>query len=164
VRSHGFDLFFADNYAAVVRALAVATGDPMAAEEMAQEAFARALRRWRDVASMDRPATWVYVVAVREFGRQRRHRSYATDRQRLLASSIEAPPDPAAALDEHDRLARLVNELAPRQRMAVVLRFYADLSLAEVADAMDCAVGTAKATIHAALAHLRVHLGSEDDR
>ena len=164
MRSNGFDRFFADNYADVVRALAVASGDPAAAEEVAQEAFARAFRRWDDVATMDRPATWVYVVAVREFGRQHRHRSYAADRHRLLAASISDPPDPSAAVDARDWFARTVNELAPRQRMAVVLRFYVGLSLAEVADAMNCAVGTAKATIHAGLAHLRVDLESGEDR
>ena len=47
-------------------------------------------------------------------------------------------------------------QLAPRQRAAVVLRYLADLSVSEVAGAMGCSLGTAKATIHQALNRLRV--------
>ena len=51
-----------------------------------------------------------------------------------------------------------IKKLPTRQRLAVTLRYYADLPLAEVAAAMGCAVGTAKSTLHAALTHLRVDL------
>jgi DNA-directed RNA polymerase specialized sigma24 family protein len=49
--------------------------------------------------------------------------------------------------------------LAPRQRVAIVLRYLGDLQVAEVAKAMGCSEGTAKATLHTALAKLRTHLG-----
>jgi hypothetical protein len=52
--------------------------------------------------------------------------------------------------------------LAPRQRVASVLRYLGDLQVAEVAKAMGCSEGTAKATLHTALAKLRTHLGTPE--
>lgn len=54
-RGDGFDGFFDEYYGAVARSLALACGDRHAAEEATQEAFARALDRWRSVRAMERP-------------------------------------------------------------------------------------------------------------
>ena len=56
-----------------------------------------------------------------------------------------------------------ITTLPPRQREAVVLRYLADLPLADVAEAMGCALGTVKATLHQALGSLRVELEEDDD-
>jgi len=48
-----------------------------------------------------------------------------------------------------------LGHLAPRQRMAIVLRYYADLPVKQIAKAMQCREGTVKATLHAALGILR---------
>jgi RNA polymerase sigma factor (sigma-70 family) len=53
--------------------------------------------------------------------------------------------------------------LPARQRAVVVLRFLADLSTADVADALRCAEGTVKSTLHSALAHLRVEMDEQED-
>jgi len=53
--------------------------------------------------------------------------------------------------------------LPPRQRQAVVLRYLADLPLADVANAMGCALGTVKATLHEALRAMRVELEEDED-
>jgi RNA polymerase sigma factor (sigma-70 family) len=55
-----------------------------------------------------------------------------------------------------------IARLPERQRVAIVLRYLADLPLVDVAAAMGCAVGTVKSTLHAARARLEVDLG--DDR
>jgi len=70
--------------------------------------------------------------------------------------------DEAVAPDDHaDRLAvrAAVAGLPDRQRAALVLRYFADLSLADTAEAMGCAPGTVKALTHQALAGLRSRLG-----
>ena len=151
-----FDEFFADHYAWVVGSLALACGDRGEAEDAAQEGFTKAMLRWRSVSRYDRPATWVYVVAVRELRRslRRRERSSAAD----LAD--DAPVlDPAVAVVTTDVITRALDRLAPRQRLAVVLRFHGDLTVPDVAKAMQCSEGTVKATLHAALSRLRVDLG-----
>jgi RNA polymerase sigma factor (sigma-70 family) len=106
---------------------------------------------------MERPVAWVFVVAMNRARRDLRRESAAP---RLPAVDlVRDPADPATArLTVLNGLARL----APRQRAAVVLRYLADLQISEVAAAMGCSEGTAKATLHAALANLRVRV--DDDQ
>jgi RNA polymerase sigma-70 factor (ECF subfamily) len=150
-----FEAFFDEYYEQVRRALTVALRDPALAEDAAQEAFARAYVQWRSVSRMERPAGWVYVDALRG---GRRHGA-------KRAGHVDAAPspDPADRVAEHESLDRMLERLPERQRIAVVLRYLADLPLADVADAMDCAVGTVKSTLHAALTRLRVEMTDLDD-
>jgi RNA polymerase sigma factor (sigma-70 family) len=149
-----FESFFGQHYEPVRRSLAVALGDALLAEELAQDAFTRALRNWRRVGSMDRPAGWVYIVALRA-ARRRRRGPPATDRLRTV-------PDGAEAVATTTSLDIVIAGLPERQRVALVLRFHADLPLADVAAAMGCAIGTVKSTLHAALARLGETLVEED--
>ena len=153
VRVVDFDEFFAQHYRGVVAALKLAVVDQSLAEDAAQEAFVRALRRWRTVGRLDRPATWVYVVAMREARRQvRRRASEPTDMGKGTMVDV------AEAVTEGLPLREAMARLPPRQREAVTLRFLADLPVADIARAMGCRQGTVKSTLHAALANLRVEL------
>jgi RNA polymerase sigma-70 factor (ECF subfamily) len=151
-----FEAFFSDRYDEVRRALTVAFGDPRLAEECAQEAFVRAFVRWKRIRKMESPAGWVYVVATN-----------VARRRRAWTSDAEVPPmaDPAEAIVDRASLACGIAQLPDRQRIAVVLRYLADLPIADVATAMGCAQGTVKSTLHTALARLRVALDdSQEDR
>src|SRR5437763_955784 len=64
-RSASFEVFYEAHHDVVRRSLTAAFGDPSLAEDAEQEAFARAYLHWSRVARMERPAGWVYVVAVR---------------------------------------------------------------------------------------------------
>jgi len=154
-----FDAFFAEAYPSVVRALGFALGDQGAAEDAAQEAFAKAYRRWSSVSQAERPAAWVYVVAVRD---ARRRLSRLERLSRRVAAQPgredEAGPDVAGDAD----MVAAVAALPPRQRLAVVLRYWADLDEAAMAEAMGCARGTVKATLSAALTKLRVAQQDEE--
>jgi RNA polymerase sigma-70 factor, ECF subfamily len=155
-----FDEFFAAHYGELARTLAVALADRPAAEEAAQEALTRALRRWRHVRTLDRPAAWLYVVAmnhVRDRWR-REHREPQWDLE-LDTTTLDPSGSVATAVSVRDAIATL----PARQREAVVLRYLADLQLADVAEAMGCAVGTVKATLHQALRSLRVELEEDED-
>jgi RNA polymerase sigma-70 factor (ECF subfamily) len=155
-----FDAFFAEHQVPVVRALTLALGDRARAEDAAQEAFAKAHRQWRRVAMMDRPVAWVYVVALNKARRDRRRELEAP-----APDILGEAPDPAAAVTVGVSVRAALDQLAPRQRLAVVLRYLADLQVDEVAAAMGCTVGTAKATLHTARARLRIELapGEDDD-
>jgi RNA polymerase sigma-70 factor (sigma-E family) len=153
----GFADFVSEHYPAVQRALALASGDPHGAEDATQEAFARALRHWDRVAAMERPVAWVYVVGANVVRRRARR-----DRAR--------PAPPAAFVPDHIEHATTtvtiraaLETLTTRQRLVVVLRYLGDLSTAEVGEAMGCAPGTVKSTLHTALAKLRVELQEEDE-
>src|SRR4051812_9219017 len=121
------------------------------AEEAAQEAFVKAWLRWPRVAAMERPASWVYVVAVRHAYRGKRRAldrpSAAADVQRDVADAV---------IDRLEQRRLLVETLAPRQRLMVVLRYHCDLRLEEIAEATGTSVGTVKSTLHTALGRLRV--------
>jgi RNA polymerase sigma-70 factor (ECF subfamily) len=64
-------------------------------------------------------------------------------------------PDPIADVASHMAIMTALGRLAPRQRMAIVLRYHADLPIKQIARAMQCREGTVKSTLHTALAHLR---------
>ena len=151
-------MFLDSHYGAVLRAIAVVVGDRDAAEDCVQEAFSRACRRWRSVSTMDRPVAWVYTVALntqrKEWRRADRKLSPGTDGS--IAGDLGASV--ADSVDLNEALRRL----APRQRSVVVLRYLADLSVAETAMAMGCAEGTVKAALHQALRNLRVDLEDRD--
>lgn len=151
-----FAAFFREHYGEVLRSVAVTLGDRDRAEDVTQEAFARACRRWRSVSTMEKPVAWVYVVALNtERTRWRRE-------QRHPEMQPGDAIDPSGAVLDAVTLEQALDALTPRQRAVVVLRYLADLSTADVAAVMGCAPGTVKATLHQALGRLRVDLdGSE---
>lgn len=155
-----FDAFFAAHYGDVVRALTLVFGERGAAEDAAQDAFAKAYRRWTGVAAMERPSAWVYVVALR--GGRRRLGRLAREPRLRSASGGDVGVDPAEQVDARLTVAEGLAGLTQCQRSAVVLRYLADLSVAEVADALGCSLGTAKATLHQSLARMRVGLEDPD--
>ncbi len=156
-----FDEFYESYFDRVARALTVAGGDRDLAQDAAQEAFARALRQWRKVGAMGRPDGWVYVVAMNHM----RDHWRRTERRRGRAPAPEHVADSASAIATRVSVREAIATLPPRQREAVVLRYLADLPLSGVADAMGCAVGTVKATLHQAMASMRIELDEteEDD-
>lgn len=155
-RSTSFEAFYEAQYDVVRRSLSAAFGDPVLAEEAVQEALARAYVHWPRVARMERPAGWVYVVAVR-FGLQQRRRERGPE-------TDDRAVDIADDIATQEMLRNAIDRLPTRQRVAIVLRYLADLPLEDVAAAMDCALGTVKSTLHSALARLQVDLdeGSEE--
>ena len=152
--------FVSGHYDAVRRALGIALGDWSRAEEVTQEAFAQLWRHWPRVSLMERPVAWVYVVAMNRAKRELR-RTMPVD---LVETTRPGSVDESAAVATAVSVRTALECLAPRQRAAVVLRYLADLSIAEVADAMGCAEGTVKSTLHSALARMRVELDDQEDR
>ena len=155
--TRGFEAFFAGRYDITRRALALVLADADLAEDAAQEAFARALGRWSQPGSIERPDAWVVRVGL----------NYARDvlRRRAREPRRRQQPVPATdfttVVDETVDVGVELASLTDRRREAIVLRYYLDLPLQDVALAMGCALGTAKSTLHAALTQMR--LASPDD-
>jgi RNA polymerase sigma-70 factor, ECF subfamily len=154
-----FARFFARYYPRIVAVLDLAIRDRELAEDAAQEAFARALERWSRVREMDRPDGWIYVTAMNVARRARRDRAQGASSSAEVELSTDLSEGAATRVLVRD----LVLTLSPRQRQAVVLRYAAGLSVQEVADAMGCALGTVKATLHHALENMRVEMGGSDE-
>jgi RNA polymerase sigma-70 factor (sigma-E family) len=145
-------------HARLVRSLASYTGDPALAEELAQEALARAWERWDRVQRMDAPSMWVYRTAL-NLARSAFRRRGAERRALARLAGREATPEADRADIVAVRTAIL--ELPPRQRAAVVLRYHADLSVEETADVLQCAPGTVKALTSQAISRMRAQFEPE---
>jgi RNA polymerase sigma-70 factor (ECF subfamily) len=153
-----FEAFFDEQYEPVVRSLTLVFGDRATAEDAAQVGFEKAFRKWRQVAEMERPGTWVYVVALR-------HARRALDRDRR-GSTTEAPvpvSGPERTVIGELWVRDAIEALPARQRAVVVLRHLVGMPLGEIAEALRVSTGTVKSTLHAAHTRLRLELVDEDD-
>jgi RNA polymerase sigma-70 factor (ECF subfamily) len=151
----GFEQLCRDHFANVTRTAYLITGDLAEAADIAQEAFARAFERWTTVSALDRPEAWVHRVAanlaVSWWRRLRVRRSRPLPEAGVVPPP--EPPDPA--------LMAALRELSPAQRTAVVLRFYADRSIEDVAEALGKRPGTVRALTSQGVARLRALLHEE---
>jgi RNA polymerase sigma-70 factor (sigma-E family) len=140
-----FDDVFAQESVALVRLATLLTGSFAVAEEVVQEAFVGLLRKWETV---DTPTVYMRTAVLngcRSFGRR-------TAVARRHAPRFEPALTTAGEPDVmHDAVARLPH----RQRTAVVLRYWADLSERDIAEHLDCRPGTVKSLLSRALATLR---------
>lgn len=141
-------------------ALSVQCGHHVA-EELTQETLARVYDRWELVREMDSPQAWAYRVAF-NLSRSTLRRRIA-ERRALLRYGAR-PAAASTGLDRADVIAlrEAIVRLPPRQRTALVLRYYSDLSVEEVAVVMHCARSTVRAHTRDAIASLRTC--SLDDR
>jgi RNA polymerase sigma-70 factor (sigma-E family) len=143
--------------AALVRFARLLTGDDHRAEDLAQDVLANAYVSWWRVGRADQPDLYVrrmLLNAHHSWWRRRSNREVVT----ADLSDGRTTGDATTELAERDAMWRLVRALPARQRTVIVLRYYEDLSEAQTAEAMGCAVGTVKATVHQALRSLRQKL------
>jgi RNA polymerase sigma factor (sigma-70 family) len=129
--------------------------DSAVAEELAAEAFTRAWVRWRRVRRFASPGGWVVRVTT----------NLALDHVRRGPAPAAATVDTAAlddAIAAHLTLLAAVNQLPDRQREAVSLRYFADLPVDAVAEAMGVSGGAVKTHLHRGLERLRTLLTLEE--
>ena len=152
---------FADReFRLLLGTLSLLLGDRWQAEDIAQEALARAWLRWGRVSGLERPDLWVRRVAVNlAHSWWHRQRSAQAAQARLRADP--PAPVPEAALPD-EALHRAIAGLTPRQRPAIVLRYFLDLSVADTARVMGCREGTVKALTAQAVARLRRTLSEQE--
>jgi RNA polymerase sigma-70 factor, ECF subfamily len=145
-RAAAIERVYRERYVGFRNALATVTGDTESARDAVQDAFARALRerhRFRGEAPLE---AWIFRIALHSALAARRN-----GREVSLGEDL----DPAPVEPERDpELAAALRELPPRRRLVVFLRFYADLSYAEIA----AVCGISEGTVAAALAQARAGL------
>jgi len=129
----GFRQLYEREFPLVFRAAFLLCGDRQLAEDAAQEAFARALARWRRLRTHPSPGGWVTTTALNTVRRALRGRP-----------SIERANPGTADLDEALTLRAAIRELPPRQQEAVALHYLLDMPVAETAAAMGVDQGTVK--------------------
>ena len=141
-------------YAPLVAMLSLYCGDPQEAEDLAQEALIRLSGRWGHE-QIDSPAAWLRRVAFNLSASRGRRITALRRATGRAALERDLPPEADAA--EALAVRTAVRALPARQRQALVLRYYADLSVAETAAEMGCPEGTVKTLTRQAISALRTN-------
>jgi RNA polymerase sigma-70 factor (sigma-E family) len=153
---HDFVVARSSSLARLARLL---SSDPHAGEDLLQSTLLKTWSAWPRVARAENPDAYVRRVMVNTAAKGLRRRWRGEVPTETLPDV--AGPDASHTVDERDALTIAVRRLPPRQRAAVVLRYFADLDDQEIADALECSVATVRSQISRALAALRVR--SADD-
>ncbi len=156
-----FDGWVASRSQALVRFAYLVTGSQDAADEAVQTALTKACEHWsriRRTSDQDAYVRRMIVNAHISWWRKFRKRESSV----AVVHQSAYVEDPATSVSRTDAVWRLCQTLPTRQRAAVVLRFYEDLTYPEIAAVLDCPEATARSYIHRALAALRRTLEEQE--
>jgi RNA polymerase sigma-70 factor, ECF subfamily len=151
---HDFDEFYRATAFGMLKFAHALTGSRVEAEDLVQEAYSRAWRRWSTVADHPSPAAWVRLVVVR----------LANDRWRrilgLRSALVRSGPSRAACSSGEDRvvLVDALRQLPANQRQALALHYLLDFSIEDIAAETGAAVGTVKSWLSRGRARLAISL------
>jgi RNA polymerase sigma-70 factor (sigma-E family) len=149
-------------WTALHRTAFLLSGNPADADELLQEALAKAYASWAKVSRADDPEAYLHRMLVNEFLSQRRRARWG--REKLgLSTRHPAQQSPEAGTVDRLELCGWLHQLPPRQRAVIVLRYYHDWTEAQTAAALGCAVGTVKSQAAAALKTLRTRMTVDPD-
>src|SRR5262245_12065519 len=146
-----FTDFVAHRAPALLRtAFLLCGGDRDAAEDLLQEVLSRVYPRWRRI--QDKPEPYVRASLANAAANRWRTRSRRVSEVRLEEAATITRAGPEQQIVEQDRVVRALRELPPRMRAVLVLRFFDDMSEADVAKALHCSTGTVKSQTSRGLA------------
>ncbi len=145
-----FEDFLQARYAAMVRTAVLLTGSRTAGEDLLHEALIRTLATWGRVRERGAAEAYVRTTMVRLLIRDRK-RGWSGEIPHDRLPEHATGEDPATAVTVRAALRQLPAE----QRAAIVLRYYADQSETQIAEALNCAPGTVKSRISRGLQTLR---------
>jgi RNA polymerase sigma-70 factor (sigma-E family) len=150
---HGFREYVATRSPALLRTAYLLTGNKADAEDLVQAALAKTYLAWdriEDRGALDGYVRRAIVNTHISWWRRRRVEEYPTDE---IPDQIVA--DHTITSDLQETMRRAIDRLPDRMRTAVVLRYYEDMTEAEVAEILGVSLGTVKSTVSRAVAKLR---------
>lgn len=166
----GFDDLYRDEWSGLVALGWSLTGSWPAAEELAQDAFTDAFRRWDHVGGLDRPGAWVRRAVVNRAASLHRHRAVEHRGLTLVDARSHGGTDQVSS-DQTGELAvgrvsdpgfwAAVRDLPDRQRACVALHYLDDRPVAEIAEILGCRPATVKVHLHRGRTALVRRLASE---
>ncbi len=145
----------AGHYRSLVRTATLLLRRQDLAEEVVQDAFVGLHRRWGRLRDPERAVAYLRQSTVNGARSAARRAATATRNQPILAADVRPVPDLSGAVAERADVLAAMAGLPDRQREVLVLRYYADLSEAAIADALGISPGTVKAHASRGLAALR---------
>jgi RNA polymerase sigma-70 factor (ECF subfamily) len=150
------DALYAHHAPAIQRYLARLTGSEETAEDLTQETFLKAWRRWGQLASVEGARSWLFRIATNtaydHFRRRRRQpttRLGADHAETLVAETVGLP------IEERELLWALVARLPERYRLPLLLQSYAGYKLNDIATLLGWSEGTVKSRLHRARAQVQ---------
>jgi RNA polymerase sigma-70 factor (sigma-E family) len=146
---------YTSHYRGLVRLAAFLTGDRDNAEEVVQDAYVAVLGSWRRVRELDKAEAYLRTAVVNASRSRLRRRQVAQRRRPEPLRDVASAESFAMEHAQREAVLTALQELPRRQREAVVLRYYGDLSEAQTAAAMGCSTGAVKSHTSRAMAALR---------
>lgn len=150
---------YAAHYRGLVRLAALLLHDVGAAEEVVQDAFVAMHRSWRRLRDPERALPYLRQAVVNRSRSALRHRSVVARHTPHHVPDVPSAEQGAMQALEHREVLVALRSLPPRQREALVLRYYLDLSEADIAAAMGVSRGAVKSHASRGMATLRAALG-----
>jgi RNA polymerase sigma-70 factor (ECF subfamily) len=147
-----FDDFYTTSFDRVRRAMTLTFRDPQLAEDVTQEAFYRALRKWPKISQHDHPEGWTMLTALNAGRDVARRRNRHQQRAPMLTDNRDSEVG-HKSVEDRMLVTDLLARLSDRQREALLLRYISQLTIPEIAHVMGCAEGTVKSTLHSAIAN-----------
>jgi RNA polymerase sigma-70 factor (sigma-E family) len=153
-----------EHYASLVRLASLVLGDIGLAEQVVQDAFVKLHLRWGGLRQLDRAPAYLRSCVLNGARSQLRRQKVRDrhDARRTVGPAVGTPEASVVAAAEHDRVVGALRRLPERQREALALRYFLDLSEAEIAAAMGVSAGSVKTHVHRGLATLAQLLGEND--
>jgi RNA polymerase sigma-70 factor (sigma-E family) len=151
------DALFRTQYRPMVRLAVLLVDDLAAAEDVVQDSFVAMQRNGRAPVEPDAAMAYLRTTVVNRCRSVLRHR-YVVARFRRRPHAVTDVVDPTLAVDEDSAMLDALRTLPQRQREVLVLRFWADLTHAEIATVLGIAEGSAKSAASRGIAALRTHL------
>jgi RNA polymerase sigma-70 factor (sigma-E family) len=152
--AEGFAQFVEARQRALQRTAWLLTGDWAVAEDLVQTALVRSWPRWERIRRRDDPEVYVRRAMVNTWASWHRRRWWG-ERPSEVVPDTQAAGDVATEVTVRIAVQGALRSLTARQRAVLVLRVFDDLSEVQVAQVLDCAVGTVKSTMAQAAARLR---------
>lgn len=142
-----FEELFTQRWARMVKLATLTTGSVALAEEVVQDAFVQLHGNWEEI---EQPVPWLRVAVI--------NRCHSWTRRQILERRHAIPANDTVAADDGIAMRDALAAVTPRQRAAIVLRFYEDLPEAEIANLLGCRPGTVKSLLTRGLRTLREEL------
>lgn len=149
-----FETYVTQSRRRLLRYAVVLTNDPELAEDVLQEVLLRAGQRWHKIGRLDEPHAYVRRMLTNEVVSWRR--KWGRVEARPDPQLDRAVHDPIGAVDRRDTILRELSRLPARQRAAVVLRYFEDLTDEQIGEVLGCRPTTVRIYIYRAMKTLRV--------
>ena len=153
-RRKAFDDLVDARSPSLLRTAYLLTGDWPSAEDLLQSAFAKTWFRWKRIEDPQAGEAYVRQVMYTTYCKWYR-RKWRGEVSTGYLPDTQAVADAYSRVDDQHGLGRALADLTPKTRTVLVLRFFEDLTEAQVAHVLGCSIGTVKSTTHRGLAKLR---------